>query len=324
LAKTSLIIGAGGQDGWYLAEHLRRNGHRAIGIDRTPEQDSSPHLHAYVRSDLRDIADLESAINRAAPNEIYYLAALNFSSEDARLRTTPIADVLNVNLMGAVSTLNLISDKLPECRFFYAGSCQVFGEPLESPQNEDTPHSPSSPYAVAKSAGLRLCEYFRKEYGVFAVGGILFNHESPLRRPPFITARLAEAAAHVALGRANRITIRNPSAVVDWGAASDVVAAMSATLAQDAADDYVIATGVGHSVSEFADVAFNHVGETWTDWVEAQDSHNTTAKIPYIGDIARIKARTGWYPRVSFEQMVTEMVDAQIANLSGGVVQAPD
>jgi GDPmannose 4,6-dehydratase len=261
------------------------------------------------------------AIDAGAPTEIYYLAAQNFSSEDENLHVAPVADVLTVNLTGAAVTLSTIAAKFPNCRFFYAGSCHVFGRAVIAPQNEQTPHNPSTPYAISKSAGLHLCKYFRESRGVFAVGGILFNHESPLRRSPFVTARIARAAALVSLGRGETIAVHDAQAVVDWGAASDYVEAMWLALTHSHPDDYVIATGVPRTIAEFAHAAFSHVGARWEDWVVSENSESKRKVAPYIGDSSRIRRETGWEPRIPFHGLVGAMVDAHRTTANLGTQQ---
>lgn len=310
MTARALIIGSAGQDGRYLAEFLSKKGYWVAGVDRTDRSESSAALDAYWRCDLRNPSLIPSAIDRSIPSEIYYLAAQNFSSEDEQLRTAPIADLLTVNLLGAAVTLSTITARFPRCRFFYAGSCHVFGDAMVAPQNEGTPHNPTTPYGISKSAGLRLCRYFRESCGVFAVGGILFNHESPLRRPPFVTARIAHAAALVSAGKGKKIAVHDTAAVVDWGAASDFVEAMWLALTHSGPNDYVIATGIAHTVGEFAQAAFSHVGARWEDWVVSDSCGSTRQSAPYVGDSTRIRRATRWEPRTSFHTLVETMVDA--------------
>jgi len=313
MTGRALIIGSAGQDGHYLTDWLAKKGYWVAGVDRTDNAHSSPLLDAYWRGDLRNPSVIVEAIDASAPTEVYYLAAQNFSSKDENLHSAPVADVLTVNLTGAAVTLSTIAAKSPNCRFFYAGSCHVFGRAVGAPQNEQTPHNPSTPYAISKSAGLHLCKYFRESRGLFAVGGILFNHESPLRRSPFVTARIARAAALVAIGTGEQITIHDTAAVVDWGAACDFVEAMWLALTHPQPDDYVIATGVAHTVAEFAETAFSHVGARWEDWVIADSNVSSRESAPYIGDSTRIRHATGWEPRTTFPGLVGAMVDAQMS-----------
>jgi GDPmannose 4,6-dehydratase len=306
----ALIIGSAGQDGRYLSQFLAGKGYWLAGADQTERSDSAKLIDTHFTIDLRDPSLIQSTIDKSAPDEIYYLAAQNFSSEDERLRTAPVADVLTVNLTGAAVALSWIVSRYPSCRFFYAGSCHVFGRPLHSPQNEETPHHPTSPYGISKSAGLRLCRYFRESCSVFAVGGILFNHESPLRTPPFISARIAQAAARAASGIGSKLDVHDLDAIVDWGAASDYVEAMWLTLARPRADEYVIATGTAHTVRDFAQVAFAHVGKSWEDWVVSSRRESIDQQVPYVGDSAKLRRDTRWHPRTTFEELVGSMVDA--------------
>jgi GDPmannose 4,6-dehydratase len=307
----ALIIGCAGQDGRYLADYLSNKGYWVGGVDRT-EPHSDQQLAKYWQCDLRDSSSLKSPIEESCPDELYYLAAMNFSSADENVHSAVLADLFTVNTTGAAVCLSTIAAHLSRCRFFYAGSCHVFGQPAVSPQSENTPHNPTTPYGISKSAGLRLCKYFREFRGVFAVGGILFNHESPLRRPPFVTAQLARAAALAASGTGEAVILRDPEAIVDWGAARDFVEGMWLALNHHEPDDYVIATGVPRTVREFATAAFDHVGTRAEDWITLTSLEPSTQMrpVPYIGDSSYLRRATGWVPRTTFEQLVHEMVDA--------------
>jgi GDPmannose 4,6-dehydratase len=205
----------------------------------------------------------------------------------------------------------------PECKAFYAASCHIFGQPTVMPQDERTPHFPISPYGVTKSAGLRLCQYFRDSRKLFVVGGILYNHESPRRRPPFITARIVNAAAMVAIGKGRPIYIRAPDTIVDWGAAPDYVEAMWLSLQQPLATDYIIATGVPRTIWDFANAAFECVGARAVDWITSEPSASGGRALPYVGNNSKLVATTQWNPRVTFGDLVHWMVDEAVENARG-------
>lgn len=308
-AARALIIGSRGQDGHYLADLLFHAGYTVFGIDSGDAGDSSKSLAEYATCDLRQPAALTPHLLRFEPAEVYYLAAQNFSSADTRLRTTPVVDVFSVNLSSLAVCLTELADNFPHSKLFYAGSCHVFGTPDEVPQHEGTPHKPDTPYGITKSAGVQLCKFFRDARNFFAVAGILYNHESARRREPFVTAQIAAAAAAAAAGRTSRLTLRDVNAVVDWGAASDYVEAMWLSLQHRTPDDYIIASGIGRTVSDFARTAFEHVGLDWRDFVVTNDSPDGTRSARYVGDASRITAATGWRPRTSFKDLVCSMVD---------------
>lgn len=314
--KRALIVGVTGQDGSYLAELLLRKRYEVHGLARSSSSlvaSIAGSLHSFTPVDLDDPLPLHELLLEVRPDEIYYLAAHHFSSSAPTVGSRE--DVfLRVNVDGPVLTLQGMRRHLPESRLFFASSCQIFGDPDSSPQDEFTPHRPRTPYAISKSTSTHLCRYFREVHDLFVVAGILYNHESPRRRPGFVTTKIARAAALAYLGRPEPLVIRDLDAVVDWGAAEDYVRAMWLTLQQEESDDYVVASGIGRSVREFVVQAFEHVGHSPI----LLDGRTPTGVVshPYVGNSARLRTACGWQPSITFEQLVKEMVDAQVRVLS--------
>ena len=312
--RRALITGVNGQDGSYLTEFLLTRGYEVLGVDRIPQPpdlaSTSPLAHMYVL-DLMEPEVLGRLVREVKPDEVYHLAAHHFSSQTDENRKSRFEPFVRVNLLAPSSALEAIAAHLPACRFFYAASAHVFGMPTECPQNEDTPHHPDTPYAITKSAGVHLCRYFRQAHGVFACAGILYNHESPGRGPSFITTQIARAAALASLGRPEPLVVRDLEAIVDWGAAQDYVRAMWLMLQRDTPDEYIVASGAGRTVGEFARQAFAASGCPPEGLVLQDPGGAPTATRPMVGDSAKLQRQTGWRAEISFEAMVTAMVTAQ-------------
>jgi GDPmannose 4,6-dehydratase len=318
--KRALITGIGGQDGSLLAELLLENGYDVFGIvRRAPSEQRLENLELIrdrielMQADLLDQLSLVSALRRARPHEVYNLASVSF---------VPMSweqPVLTANLaaVGVTSMLEAIRHVDDTVRFYQASSSEIFGEPLESPQNEETPLRPLTPYGVAKAYGHFITRAYRRRYGLYACSGILYNHESPRRPVDFLPRKVARAAAAISLGLEGEVTLGSLDARRDWGAAADYVEAMWSMLKQDGPDDYVIATGETHSVRELAAAAFAHVGLDWRDFVRTDLSlmrgkaelHNL------VGDASKARTLLGWTPRTSFDALVASMVDADLATL---------
>jgi GDPmannose 4,6-dehydratase len=316
----ALITGIGGQDGSLLAELLLENGYEVYGIIRPGRAKSHGNLDpirdriGLLQGDLLDQRSLIDALERCRPHQVYNLASVSFvpASWDQPVQTANFAGV------GATSLLEAIRRVGDPVRFYQASSSEIFGEPLESPQNEETPLRQLTPYGVAKAYAHFLTRAYRRHYGLYACSGILYNHESPRRPFDFLPRKVARAAAAISLGLETEVSLGDLDARRDWGAAADYVEAMWAMLKQDEPDDYVIATGETHSVRELAAVAFAHVGLDWRDFVRIDPAlmrgkaelHNL------VGDASKAKRLLGWAPRTSFEELVTGMVDADLAALS--------
>jgi GDPmannose 4,6-dehydratase len=321
MTKRALITGVNGQDGSYLAELLLGQGYRVIGLDRRPPPRDLPSLAALDRHlvvDLLEPGALEAAIRQVRPDELYHLAAHHFSSQTDENRTGRLEPFLRVNLMAPSEGLEFIATELPSCRFFYAASAQVFGAPASSPQNELTPRNPDTPYGISKGAGMDVCRYFRAHRGVFTSVGILYNHESPRRGESFITTQIARAAALASVGLGEHLSIRDLDAIVDWGAAQDYVRAMWLALQQSTSGDYVIASGTGRTVRDFAQAAFAVVRLRASDHLTQESPPTTSTRVPLVGNSSKIREICGWEPAISFDELVRSMVETQMQRLAEG------
>ena len=320
MAKRAVITGITGQDGSYLAELLVAKGYDVTGVVR---RSSSPNLwrieHLLDRvslraADLLDQLSLLRLIQDVRPHEIYNLAAMSFvpASWDQPLLTG------DYNSMGVTRLLEAIRQIDSTIKLYQASSSEMYGRVREVPQTELTPFYPRSPYGVSKVFGHYITVNYRESYGMFAVSGILFNHESPRRGLEFVTRKVSDGVARIKLGLADSLALGNLDACRDWGFAGDYVHAMWMMLQQDRADDYVIATGVTHSVRQLVEAAFAHVGLDWQAYVRIDPAFLRPAEVDHlIGDAAKAKRILGWAPTVSFAQLVSMMVDADIAMLSG-------
>lgn len=311
--KTALITGVAGQDGYYLALSLLKDGytiHGTVlpGIPIRCDLDKRIILHEV---DLREPALLSELVQVISPVEVYYLSAHHFSSQGNENYNGLAAPFLAVNVIAPNIILELIKSRLPTTRFFYAASSHVFGAPVSFPQAESTPHNPSTPYAISKSSGVMLCRYYRETHGLHISSGILYNHESPLRSPDFVTTRIARAAALASLGKMEAVRFKNLSAVVDWGAAKDYVTAMRLLLKQPYGGEYIISSGIPRTVLEFAEMAFSCVGLKPDGIITQEDPPSLNSSVPYVGDNSKI-SKLGWVPSVSFEELVREMVMRQL------------
>jgi GDPmannose 4,6-dehydratase len=320
MAKRALITGITGQDGSYLAELLLQKGYEVTGVVR---RSSSPNLwriqHLIDRvslrpADLLDQLSLLRLIQDVKPHEIYNLAAMSFvpASWDQPLLTG------DYNSMGVTRLLEAIRHIDTSIKLYQASSSEMYGRVREVPQTEMTPFYPRSPYGVSKVFGHYITVNYRESYNMFAVSGILFNHESPRRGLEFVTRKVSDGVARIKLGLSDHLALGNLDACRDWGFAGDYVRAMWLMLQQPQADDYVIATGVTHSVRQLVEVAFGHVGLDWTKYVRIDSAFLRPAEVDHlIGDASKAKRVLGWQPSVSFQQLVSMMVDADIAVLSG-------
>ena len=320
MAKRAIITGITGQDGSYLAELLLEKGYDVTGVVR---RSSSPNLwrieHVLDRvslrpADLLDQLSLLRLIQDVKPHEIYNLAAMSFvpASWDQPLLTG------DYNAMGVTRLLEAIRHVDTGIKVYQASSSEMYGRVREVPQTELTPFYPRSPYGVSKVFGHYITVNYRESYNMFAVSGILFNHESPRRGLEFVTRKVSDGVARIKLGLSDQLALGNLDACRDWGFAGDYVRAMWTMLQQDQADDYVIATGVTHSVGQLVEAAFGHVGLDWQKYVRIDPAFLRPAEVDHlIGDASKAKHVFGWEPSVSFERLVAMMVDADIATLSG-------
>jgi len=314
---VALITGICGQDGTYLAEHLRDTGRRVVGIDRAAPSQRLAQFADVRTIDHRDEAALTALVREVEPVECYHLAAYHRSSQTPTDGPTLAEEerlYLQTNVLATHALLSALRTHQPRCRIFLAGSCHMFGEPTVRPQDETTPFAPNSLYGITKVAVTSLARVLRERDGLFCCTGILFNHESPLRGPSFVTSRIARAAAHVARGGSERCVLGDLDAEVDWGFAGDYVRAMRLMLEAPAPRDYVISSGEMHRVRDFVELAFARVGRDWRPYVQ-QDSaaHRPVSRAVYQGSSARIHAELGWSPTTTFRELVEMMVDHHLA-----------
>jgi GDPmannose 4,6-dehydratase len=319
MAKRAIITGITGQDGSYLAELLLEQGYEVVGVVR---RSSSPNLwrieHLLDRitlrpADLLDQLSLMRIVQDVRPHELYNLAAMSFvpASWDQPLLTG------EYNSQGVTRILEAIRQVDPGVKIYQASSSEMYGRVREVPQTELTPFYPRSPYGVSKVFAHYITVNYRESYGMFAVSGILFNHESPRRGLEFVTRKVTDGVARIKLGLADHLSLGNLDAHRDWGFAGDYVRAMWMMLQQEQPDDYVIATGQSHSVRELVEAAFGHAGLDWQKYVRIDPALLRPAEVDHlIGDAAKARRVFGWKPSVSFEQLIGMMVDADLARHS--------
>ena len=317
----ALITGVTGQDGSYLAEFLLDHGYEVFGLVRSTSLGTFERIDhlldriELVEGDMLDEGSLVRALKRVQPDEVYNLAAHSFVH---RSFGQPVftADVTG---LGVARILDAIRETTPDVRFYQASSSEMFGNTTESPQNEDTLFVPASPYAVAKVFGHLLTQNYRRAYGMFACSGMLFNHESPRRGLHFVTRKVTDGAARISLGLADKLKLGNLDARRDWGFAGDYVRAMWLMLQQNEPDDYVIATGVDHSVRDLCEFAFGLVGLDYRDHVIVDEANLRPSDVAQLrGDATKARAALGWEPTVDFHGLIRMMVDADLERLSGG------
>jgi GDPmannose 4,6-dehydratase len=317
MAKA-LITGITGQDGSYLAEHLLAKGYEVVGVVRRTSHHSYErieHLIPRVRivaADLLDQHSLTMVIQEAQPDEVYNLAAQSFVPTSF---TQPVLTG-EFTALGVTRILEAVRLVCPRARFYQASSSEMFGKVQETPQRETTPFYPRSPYGIAKLYGHWITVNYRESYGLYAVSGILFNHESPRRGIEFVTRKVTDAVARIKLGLATELRMGNLDAKRDWGFAGDYVDAMWRMLQQDTPQDYVIGTGETHSVQDLLEVAFAHLGLDWRKYVAVDTKFYRPAEVDVlIADPTRARTELGWQPTETFESLVKMMVDADMVRL---------
>ncbi len=308
---VALVTGIGGQDGWYLAHHLRDLGTEVWGATRgSAAPPGLPFVRLTPPADLRDGASLERAVVAAQPDEVYHLAAQSSvgASWDDPVGTGDVTGLGTLRLLEAVRRI------APAARVFVPSSSEVFGEPARAPQDETTPIRPVSPYGAAKAYAQQAAAMYRRRHGLFVAIGILYNHESPRRPPVFLSRKVTSGAAAIARGEQTELRLGNLEARRDWGFAGDYVRAMPLMLRSPAPDEYVIATGETHAVREWCEAAFARVGLDWRDYVVVDPSlWRPTEPMPLTGDASKAHQRLGWAPTVPFPALVDLMMDAELA-----------
>ena len=326
MPKKALITGITGQDGSYLAEHLLAEGYEVHGVVRhTGALDGSwirhlyrdPAIHGHRlflhSADLLEPATLRRALIKASPDELYHLAGqshvgLSFEIPESTCEMTA---------MGTLRLLEMMRDLPKPCRLFHASSSEVFGQPTQSPQDEQTPIAPVTPYGCAKAFATQMVTIYRRNFGLFAGNGIMFNHESPRRGEHFVTRKICRAAAAIKLGLEKELVLGDTTTRRDWGHARDYVRAMWLMLQQTEPDDFVIATGQLHTVQEVVEAAFATVKLEWQAYVK-QDSRflRPTEPLGLVGNAAKAHQRLGWQPQVSFQELMREMTEAELEALT--------
>ena len=326
MSKRAIITGITGQDGSYLAELLLEKGYEVVGVTRrlsAPNTERIEHLQGRIDlrpGDLLDQMSLLKVVDEVRPHEVYNLAAMSFvpASWDQPMLTG------EVNAQGVTRVLDAIRRIDTSIRFYQASSSEMFGKVRETPQTEETPFYPRSPYGVSKVFAHYITVNYRESYDLFAASGILFNHESPRRGLEFVTRKVTDGVARIKLGLADSLTLGNLDARRDWGFAGDYVRAMWMMLQQDSPGDYVVATGVSHSVRDLVQTAFDHVGLDWQQHVKIDPSFLRPAEVDHlIGDSTKARTELGWQPAVDFEGLVTRMVDADLQRLRAASAPAP-
>jgi GDPmannose 4,6-dehydratase len=317
--QRALVTGIGGQDGSYLAELLLGKGYEVFGVTRTGSADGYANLDAIrdelslIKADPLDKRSLVETLEWCEPDEVYNLASVSFvpASWDEPVLTAKLAAVGVTVILEAIRTVN------PAIRFYQASSSEIFGEPVESPQSPDTPLSPLTPYGVAKAYGHLITRSYRERYGLHSSSGILYNHESPRRPPKYVTRKVTQAAARISLGLEEELVLGDLEARRDWGYAPDYVRAMWLMLQRDEPGDYVIATGVAHSVQDLVVAAFAHVGLDWRGHVRTDTAfergkaelHNL------VGDASKAREELGWQTTVTFSELVRLLVDTDLERI---------
>jgi len=319
MKKKALIFGITGQDGSYLAEFLLSKGYHVVGMVRrssTENFERIDHLRDKIelkQGDLLDQLSLISIIRESNPDEIYNLAAQSFvpTSWNQAVLTGEFTAIGVTRMLEAIKEVN------HKIKFYQASSSEMFGRVKETPQTEETPFYPRSPYGVAKAYGHYITVNYRESYNMFAVSGILFNHESPRRGLEFVTRKVTDGAAKIKLGLAKEIRMGNLDAKRDWGFAGDYVKAMWLMLQRDEPQDYVISTGQCHTVEDLVRIAFSHVDLDWKKYIVTDERFIRPAEVDLLlGDSSKAQKELGWKPEVGFEQMIKMMVDADIERLS--------
>lgn len=301
--RRAVIVGIDGQDGQLLYDLLVKKRYVVVGIGKNRTRSSFETTSEKV--DILQFAQVASLIKKLRPDEVYYLAAFHHSAE-----VLPIGNIellqnsYEVQVAGLANFLEAIRIFSSETRLFYAASSHIFGETKEKIQNENTPINPNCIYGITKAAGLALCRFYRSRFGVFAVAGILYNHESVLRAESFVSKKIIKGAIGIKRGRQKKLVLGDLHAVVDWGYAPDYVRAMQLILNTEFADDFVIATGKPHTVLDFVETAFGYLGLDWRLYVEEDQHIVRKHNFCRVGNPAHLKKVTGWKPSVSFNRMV--------------------
>ncbi|OGP75687.1 MAG: GDP-mannose 4,6-dehydratase [Deltaproteobacteria bacterium RBG_16_49_23] len=326
MTQKALITGITGQDGSYLAEFLLEKGYEVHGIVRRVAIEDPEHRLWRIRHILDKIvlhagsmesyASIFKVIDQIKPAECYHLSAQSFVSYSFEDEFSTI----NTNIHGTHYVLAALKERAPQCRFYFAASSEMFGNPIETPQTEKTPFFPRSSYGISKLAGFHFTRNYREVYHLPALSGILFNHESPRRGLEFVTRKITNTAGKIKLGLEKELRLGNLEAKRDWGYAGDYVKAMWLMLQQEKAEDYVIATGETHSVREFVEIAFGHLDLDWKEYVVVDEKLFRPAEIYELrGDFRKALEKLGWEPKVSLKELVKMMVETDLKALKKNI-----
>jgi len=317
--KTAFITGITGQDGSYLAELLLKKNYKVIGLVSKKHGIGNQNIKQFKdklileEGDLLDKTSLEKIIKKHSPNEIYNLGAVSFVPSSWEKPSF----VFNVNALGSARILELIKDVCPKTKFFQATSAKIFGNPLESPQNEKTSVSPATPYATSKAAAHFLTKNFRDHFNIFACSAIMYNHESERRGEQFVSRKITSGAVKIKLGLKKSLKLGNIEAEVDWGYAPDYVFAIWKMLQQSEADDYILASGKQHKVKDILQIAFSHLDLEWKKLVEYDETlARKEQEKKFYGDISKTKKKLNWEPKVGFKKMIIKMVEYDLRRFS--------
>ncbi len=328
--KKAIITGITGQDGSYLAEYLLARGYEVHGIVRRAAIEDPAHrlsrlvgvmdrLNLHSGS-IENYASLYRVVALVRPDEFYHLAAQSFVAESFE----DSFSTLQVNIFGTLNSLAAVRELATGCRFYFAGSSEMFGKVRESPQTEQTPFHPRSPYGISKVAGFDLTRNYREAYGMFAASGILFNHESPRRGFEFVSRKITSHAAMIKLGLADSLGLGNLDARRDWGHSREYVEQMHAMLQLDTPEDFVIATGETHTVREFCEIAFAELGLDYRDYVHTDPRFVRPSEVDLlVGDASKARERLNWSPAIRFTELVKEMVRADYERLAASGMVSP-
>lgn len=319
--KVALITGIGGQDGSYLTELLLSKGYEVHGIVRRSAVENHEHRFSRINhllnnitlhgGDITNYSSIYSIISKVMPDELYHLAAQSFVAESFKDPFT----TFDTNVNGTLNILEAVKQLKSSCKIYFAGSSEMMGKVLETPQTESTPFYPRSPYGVSKVAGFDLMRNYRESYNMFCCSGILYNHESSRRGYEFVTRKITTTVAKIVSGEATELRLGNLEAKRDWGFAGDYVYAMYLMLQHNTPDDYVVATGETHSIREFLQIAFNHVGLEWEKYVVIDPQFYRPAEVDILlGDATKAKNILGWVPKTTFKELVELMIKQDLNN----------
>lgn len=308
--KTSMVIGASGQDGTFLFELLKERGDRVIGVDRNKIW--SVPADNWESVDILKPEQVSALLQKAQPAECYYLPAFHHSAEDASLLSGEpqlFERSYAVHVRGLIHFLHTIAQAAKHTRLFYAASSHVFGSPGRQPQDESTPLNPENVYGITKTMGIHCCRHFRRELGVFAAAGILYNHESHLRPAKFLSQKIIRGVLTFKQDKSKRLVLGDLDAVVDWGYAGDYAEAMTRILGHETPEDFVVATGKPHTVREFLRTACETAGVDWRECAIADSSLLRKKPALLVGDSGKLRRLTGWQPNTSFRSMIEDMLE---------------